>query len=60
MAKGRIVQKTGIKRKKGYLYFVDADGNIRESKMQVGSKRGRRTCRKPAKTAKKRTSKRKK
>lgn len=39
MAKGTVVKKTGIKRKKGHLYFVDANGDIRETKMARGRKR---------------------
>ncbi len=31
--KGRILLKTGIKKKRGYLRFLDAEGNLRESQM---------------------------
>jgi len=34
MAGKELVLKTNIKRQKGYLYFVDGDGNIRRSKMK--------------------------
>jgi hypothetical protein len=45
MAKGTVVAKTSVKRKSGYLYFVDADGNVRETKMnRKGGKKGRKVC----------------
>lgn len=34
MAKGTIVVKNAVKREKGYLYFIDKDGNIRRTKMK--------------------------
>lgn len=39
MAKGTIVSKSKVKREKGYLYFVDKQGNVRKVKM---ARRGRR------------------
>lgn len=47
-AKGKVVARTGVKRKKGYFYFVDGKGDVRETKMKRGGKKGRRVC-KPAK-----------
>jgi hypothetical protein len=45
MAKGTVVAKTSVKRKSGYLYFVDADGNVRETKInRKGGKKGRKVC----------------
>lgn len=45
-AKGTVVAKTAVKRKSGYLYFVDGEGNVRESKMnRKGGKPGRKVCR---------------
>jgi len=44
MAKGTLVSKTRIKREKGYLYFVDGNGDVRKTKMQKGAKKGRKTC----------------
>ena len=32
------VMKCGVKREKGYLYYVDTDGDISKSKMAVGRK----------------------
>ncbi len=34
------VMKVGIKRKKGYLYYVDKKGNVAEAKMARGKKKG--------------------
>ena len=33
------VMKCGIKRKKGYLYYVDAKGNVCEAKMARGGRK---------------------
>lgn len=38
MAKGKIIQKTGLKRKTGNLYYLDKEMNIRETKMSRGRK----------------------
>ena len=37
---GKVIAKTGIKRKKGYLYFVGKNGNAYETKMARGKKKG--------------------
>lgn len=44
MGKDRIVGK--IKRRKGYGYYVDAEGNVREFKLRKRGRKGRRrkTC----------------
>ena len=34
------VLKCGIKRKKGYLYYLDKRGNVAEAKMARGKKKG--------------------
>ena len=34
------VMKVGIKRRKGYLYYVDKKGNVAEAKMARGKKKG--------------------
>jgi hypothetical protein len=34
------VAKAGIKRQKGYLYYVDKRGNVVETKMARGNKKG--------------------
>ena len=42
---GTIVAKKAVKRRAGYLYFVDGDGNVKESKMnRKGGKKGRKVC----------------
>jgi len=50
---GRILVKNVIKRKKGFLYYVDGAGNVCEAKMARGGKR------KKKKAAKKKPAKRK-
>ncbi len=47
---GSVVVKNVVKRKKGYLYYVDGKGNVCEAKMARGGKR--------KKKAKKRSKKR--
>ena len=51
---GKIIAKGVVKRKTGYLYYVDGKGNVCEAKMARG---GRKTSKKKAKkkTAKKTT-----
>ena len=36
----KVLHKCGIKRKKGYLYFVGKNGNAYETKMARGKKKG--------------------
>ena len=36
---GKVILKGAIKRKKGYLYYVDGKGNVCEAKMARGGKR---------------------
>ena len=36
----KVVCKCGIKRKKGYLYFIGKNGNAYETKMARGKKKG--------------------
>ena len=33
-----VIYKAGVKREKGYLYFVDKDGDISRAKMARGRK----------------------
>jgi hypothetical protein len=42
------VQKVGVKKDKGYLYFVDKNGDVSRAKMARGGKKGG----KPEKVAK--------
>ena len=48
---GKVVKRNVVKRKPGYLYYVDGKGNVCESKMARGKKK---------KTAKKKPAKKKK
>lgn len=43
-----VVAKTGVKKEKGYLYYVDKDGDVSRTKMARGRKKGG----KPEKVAK--------
>ena len=36
---GKVVLKNAIKRKEGYLYYVDGKGNVMETKMARGRKK---------------------
>jgi len=47
MPKGIIIEKNVVDRRKGYMYFVDGAGNVREAKMNTkGGKPGRKVPRK--------------
>ena len=39
---GSVILKNAIKRKKGYLYYVDGKGNVCEAKMARGGKKKKR------------------
>jgi len=51
MAKGTIVKSKVVKRQAGYLYYIDAAGNVRKTKMSRGAKKGHKTCTTPKKKA---------
>jgi hypothetical protein len=36
---GKILVKNAVKREKGYLYYIDKDGNVCSAKMNSGKKR---------------------
>jgi hypothetical protein len=55
---GTIVKRNVVKRKHGYLYYVDGQGNVCEARMARGGKRKKKAKKK--KTTKKATKKRKK
>lgn len=59
---GRVIVKNVIKRKKGYLYYLDGKGNVCEAKMARGGKKKKKAKRKPAKrkVTKRKPAKRKK
>ena len=50
---GKVVKKNVVKRKSGYLYYVDGQGNVCEARMARGGKK------KKKKVAKKKPVKRK-
>jgi hypothetical protein len=52
---GKVVAKNVVKRKHGYLYYVDGKGNVCEARMARGGKRKKASKKK----AKKRTTKKK-
>jgi len=51
---GKIIVKNVVKRKPGYLYYVDGKGNVCEAKMARGGRK------KKKKAAKKKVKKKKK
>ena len=53
---GTILVKNAVKRKPGYLYYVDGKGNVCEAKMARGGRKKKATKKKATKkkTAKKR------
>mgnify|MGYP001489110382 CR=1 FL=1 len=55
---GKIIVKNVVKRKKGYLYYLDGKGNVCEAKMARGGKRKKKAVKK--KPAKKKPVKKKK
>jgi hypothetical protein len=36
---GKVIAKPGVKKAKGYLYFIDKKGNVSRAKMLVGGKK---------------------
>ncbi len=52
---GKIIKKAVVKRKPGYLYYVDGKGNVCEAKMSRGGKK-----KKKKKAVKKKAVKKKK
>ncbi|MFH1358782.1 MAG: hypothetical protein ABIH37_02760 [archaeon] len=58
---GKVIAKNIVKRKSGFLYYVDGQGNVCEAKMARGGKRKKKAAKKkPAKKAAKRKPARKK
>jgi len=60
---GKILVKNVIKRKSGYLYYVDGQGNVCEAKMARGGKKKKKAAKKKPvkrKAAKKKPVKRRK
>jgi hypothetical protein len=50
---GSVVVRNVVKRKPGYLYYVDGKGNVCEARMSRGGKR-KKKAKKPVKKKKKR------
>ena len=48
---GKIIHKNVVKRRPGYLYYIDGEGNVCEAKMARGGKRKKKKAvkKKPAK-----------
>ena len=46
---GKVIAKSVVKRKPGYLYYVDGNGNVCEAKMARGGKKRKAVKRKVVK-----------
>lgn len=57
---GSVILKNAVKRKAGYLYYVDGKGNVCEAKMSRGGRKKKKTAKKTTKKAAKKTAKKKK
>ena len=57
---GRVIARKVVKRKKGYLYYVDGSGNVCEAKMARGGRKKKKKAAKKKKTTKKKVTKKKK
>jgi len=55
---GKIIAKDIVKRKSGFLYYVDGKGNVCEAKMARGGKKKKKAVKK--KVTKKKATKKKK
>ena len=55
---GKVIAKNVVTRKPGYLYYVDAKGNVCEAKMARGGKKKKKAAKK--KPTKKKPAKKKK
>jgi len=51
---GSVVVRNVVKRKPGYLYYVDGKGNVCEARMSRGGKRKKSKKKKPVKRKRKR------
>lgn len=51
---GKVLVKNAIKRKKGYLYYVDGKGNVCEAKMARGGRKKKKAKKKVKKRKKRR------
>lgn len=46
---GSVIAKNVVKRKPGYLYYVDGKGNVCEAKMARGGKKKKKAAKKSSK-----------
>ncbi len=58
---GKVIKKNVIKRKPGYLYYIDGSGNVCEAKMSRGGKKKKKVAKKKVvkKVVKKKPAKKK-
>jgi len=54
------VTKVGVKREKGYLYYIDKQGDVSRAKMARGGKKKKKGAKKRKKAKKKKAKKKKK
>lgn len=54
---GKIIVKGVVKRRSGYLYYVDSQGHLCEAKMARGGKKKKKSSKKPAKKTTKKKKK---
>jgi len=57
---GKVIAKKVVKRKSGYLYYVDGKGNVCEAKMARGGKKKKKKAVKKKPMKKKKAAKKKK
>ena len=57
---GKVIAKNVVKRRSGYLYYVDGKGNICEAKMARGGKKKKKKKAVKKKPVKKKAAKKKK
>lgn len=64
---GKVIVRNVIKRRKGYLYYLDGKGNVCEAKMSRGGRKRKSSAKKKTtkrkttrKTTKRKTAKRRK
>ncbi len=50
---GKVIARNVVKRKPGYLYYVDGSGNVCEAKMARGGRKKKAAKKKKAKKKKK-------
>lgn len=54
---GKIIVKNAVERKKGFIYYIDGEGNICEAKMAHNGKKSKKKITKLKATKKKSKSK---